>query len=85
MKSGYWQIELDEKDREKTAFSSGNGLRQFTVMPFGMCNAPATFERLMEQVLAGLPITAALVYLDDVLVLGVSFTDHIFNLRQVFQ
>ena len=54
-------------------------------MPFGLCNAPATFERLTEQVLAGLPITVALVYLDDVLVLGVSFTDHVSNLQQVFQ
>ena len=84
LKSGYWQVELDKEDREKTAFSAGNGLWQFTVMPFGLCNAPATFERLMEQVLAGLPITVALVYLDDVLVPGVCFIDHLSNLRQVF-
>ncbi|XP_076300570.1 uncharacterized protein LOC143218888 [Lasioglossum baleicum] len=43
--SGYWQIEMDERDREKTAFSVGEGLWQFRVMPFGLCNAPATFER----------------------------------------
>ena len=47
------------------------------MMPFGLCNAPATFERLMEQILAGLPITVALVYLDDMLVPGVS---HVSNL-----
>ena len=82
LKSGHWQVKLHEEDKEKTAFSAGNGLWQFTVMPFGLCNAPATFERLMEQVLAGLPITVVLVYLDDVLV---SFPDHVFNLRQVFQ
>ena len=57
--------------------SAGIGLWQFTVMPFGLCNAPATFERLMEQVLAGLPITIALVYLDDVLVPGISFPNHV--------
>ena len=50
-----------------------------SVMPFGLCNAPATFERLMEQVLVGLPITVALVYL-DVLVPGVSFLNHVSNL-----
>ena len=85
LKSGYWQVELGEEDKKKTAFSAGNGLWQFTVMPFGLCNAPATFERLMEQVLAGLPITVALVYLDDVLVPGLSFPNHVSNLRQVFQ
>jgi hypothetical protein len=46
LKSGYWQIKVRHEDREKTAFSIGNGLWQFTVMPFGLCNAPATFERL---------------------------------------
>ena len=45
LKSVYWQVELNTEDKEKTAFSSGNGLWQFTVMPFGLCNAPATFER----------------------------------------
>ena len=70
---------------EKTAFSIGTGLWQFTVMPFGLSNAPATFERLMEQVLAGLPLNTALIYLDDVLVAGRTFPEHIANLRVVFQ
>ena len=47
LRSGYWQVELDPQDKEKTAFSLGSGLWQFTVMPFGLANAPATFERLI--------------------------------------
>lgn len=54
-------------------------------MPFGLCNAPATFERLMEQVLVGLPVSVALVYLDDILVPGLAFPQHIANLKVVLQ
>ena len=85
LKSGYWQVGLARGDREKTAFSIGTGLWQFTVMPFGLCNAPATFERLMETVLRGLSWETCLVYLDDVIVLGKSMKDHLKNLEQVFQ
>lgn len=48
LNAGYWQIELDEADRPKTAFNSRRGLYEFRVMPLGLCNAPATFESLME-------------------------------------
>ncbi len=69
-------------NKEKTAFTTGRGLWQFRVMPFGLCNAPATFERLM---LAGLSLSVCLVYLDDVLVPGRTFEEGISNLRTVFQ
>jgi len=85
LKSGYWQVDIDDADREKTAFSVGNGLWQFTVMPFGLCNAPATFERLMERVLSGLHWKTCLVYLDDIIVIGKTFEKHLANLEQVFQ
>jgi len=72
------------EDREKTAFSIGSGLWQFKVMPFGLCNAPATFERLMEKVLQGVLHKICLVYLDDVIVYSKTFTGMLENLREVF-
>jgi len=54
LNSGYWQVELDPIDRQKTAFATRRGLFEFKVITFGLCNDPATFERLMETVLAGL-------------------------------
>lgn len=70
LRSGYWQ---EKSTEEKIAFSTGNGLWQFTVMPIGLCNAPPTFERLMEQVIAGLAWHVAMVYIDDILVFGRTF------------
>ena len=68
--SGYWQVAMNEEDKPKTVFSTGNGLYQFTVMSFGLCNAPATFEWLMEMLLSGLPWEVCLLYLDDIIVHG---------------
>ncbi|GBM33055.1 Retrovirus-related Pol polyprotein from transposon 297 [Araneus ventricosus] len=85
LKSGYWQVEIRPEDREKTAFASGQGLWQFKVMPFGLCNAPATFERLMETVLRGLTSEACLVYLDGIIIVGRTFEEHLNNIRKVFQ
>ena len=76
---------MTEEDKPKTAFSTGNGLYQFTVMSFGLCNAPATFERLMEKVLSGLPWEVCLLYLDDIIVHGREFTEAIERLRTVLQ
>ncbi|GBN25236.1 Retrovirus-related Pol polyprotein from transposon 297 [Araneus ventricosus] len=85
LKSGYWQVEIQPEDKEKTAFTTGQGLWQFKVMPFGLCNAPATFERLMVTVLRGLTSEACLVYLDDIIIVGRTFQEHLNNIRQVFQ
>ena len=82
--SGYWQVGMDPNSQEKTAFTTHAGLYEFTVMPFGLCNAPATFQRLMEGVLVGLAREKCLIYLDDVLVIGQTFSEHLSNLREVF-
>ncbi len=84
LKSGHWQVEMDESDKEKTAFSIGEWLWQFLVMPFGLCNVPATFERLIEHVLMGLPWNVGLVYLDDIIVHAKSFDDELSRLSEVF-
>ena len=83
--SGYWQVEVEDSDHPKTAFYTAEGLFQFRVMPFGLCNAPATFQRLMDLVLSGLQWSHCLVYLDDVIVLGRSFKEHLAHLQSVFQ
>ena len=83
--SGYWQLMLDPADKEKTAFVTQQGLFQFRVLPFGLCNAPATFERLMESVLAGLNFETCLLYLDDIIVFSDTFEKHIDGLEKVLQ
>ncbi|KAK2894334.1 hypothetical protein Q8A73_016818, partial [Channa argus] len=84
LRSGYWQVELAPEARSKTAFTIEQGLWQFKVMPFGLCNAPATFERLMERVLKDIPRSRYVVYLDDLLVHAKGFEDAINNLAGVF-
>ena len=71
-------------DKEKTAFTTGSGLYEFNVMPFGLCNAPSTFGRLMELVLAGLHWKTCLLYLDDILIYAQTFEEHTARLSEVF-
>jgi hypothetical protein len=85
VKSRYLQVDVHLDALEKTAFSTGQGLWQFTVKPFGHCNALATFERLMETVLRGLTYDSRIVYLDDVIVIGHMFKEHLLNSWKVFQ
>ena len=81
--SGYWQVEMDVADREKTAFVTQGGLYKLTVMPFGLVNAPATFKRLMERVLRGIAWSECLVYLDDILVFVPDFGTMLARLESV--
>ena len=74
---------MEGSSQEKTAFVTHSGLYEFKKMPFGLVNAPATFQRLMEIVLVGLARTGCHVYLDDVLVFGKTLEEHNQNLREV--
>ena len=85
LQSGYWQVGVKEEDKTKTAFTSRSGLFEFNVLPFGLCNAPATFQRLMERVLRGLQWKEALLYLDDIIVHGDTFEAALTNLCQVME
>ncbi|KAL5966000.1 Transposon Ty3-I Gag-Pol polyprotein, partial [Taenia solium] len=83
LKSGYWQVEVAETDREKTAFIVPNGLYEFQTMPFGLCNAAATFQRLMQTALMGLFPKSCIICLDDILVFGRDMQEHNANLKLV--
>lgn len=76
LKSGYWQMLVDPADVSKTAFVTPDGLFEFLRLPFGLNNAPSTFQRLMDRVLANLKWQMCLVYLDDILIFGRSFEEH---------
>ncbi|UYV80104.1 hypothetical protein LAZ67_18001713 [Cordylochernes scorpioides] len=82
---GYWQVEVEERDKEKTAFTTAHGLYEFNVMPFGLCNAPATFERNMENMLGNLRWQICLCYLDDVIIYSPDFPTHLKRLEAVFR
>ena len=70
--TGKWKSK--EEDRPMTAFSTRDGLFEFKVMPFGLCNAPATCQRLMDMVLAGVKWSSCLVYMDDIVIMGKTFS-----------
>ena len=70
LSAGNWQVEVDPENKQKTALVTRRGLFEFSAMPFGLCNAPATFERLMETVLMGLHWQICLIYIDDITVFG---------------
>jgi len=82
--SGYWQVAMEAESKEKTAFTTHVGLFEWNVLPFGLCNAPATFCRMMEMVLADIVWKNCLVYLDDVIAFGDSFRNALNSLRAVF-
>ncbi|BHF73105.1 hypothetical protein SprV_0401618000 [Sparganum proliferum] len=85
LKSGYWQVGTHPNDRHKTAFTVPQGLFEFQTLLFGLCNAAATFQRLIYHVLRHLIPYKCLVYLDDIIVFGCSTEEHNSNLREVLE
>lgn len=83
--SGFHQIQLAEEDTEKTAFSVNGGKYEFTRMPFGLKNAPATFQRVMDCILRDLIGVCCFVYMDDIIIFSSSLQEHKKNLAQVLK
>ena len=79
--SGFHKIPMDSESRAKTAFSTPYSHLEFTRMPFGLKNAPATFQKLMDRVLSGLQGIELFVYMDDIVIYGKSLEDHASKLR----
>ena len=83
LQSGYWQLEMHPKDRHKTAFITKYGLFEYSKLPFGLCNAPGTFQRCMELIFQGLQWKTVLIYLDDIIVFSSRFDEHMQRLGEV--
>ena len=85
-KSGFWQVKMAPGSQQYTAFTVGNlGFYEFTHMPFGLCNAPMTFQHLMQNTLEELNLTYCIIYLDDVIVFGCLEKEHLEHLHVVFE
>jgi hypothetical protein len=82
---GYWQIEVDPSDRDKTTFTSHRGLFRFKRMPFGLMTAPATFQRAVDVILSTVRFQCALSYLDDIFVYSATFEQHMKDVAVVLR
>ena len=85
LRSGYHQVEMDSEDSDKTTFMTRRGTFRLKVMPFGLCNAPATFQRLMNIAMAGLDPEVWLVYRDDIIVHSPDLDSHLQRLERLFE
>lgn len=85
LRSGYYQVPIAKEDRFKTAFKTRHGLYEFNVMPFGLCNAPATFMRLMNNTFQDMLDEFLVIYIDDLLIFSKHAKDHLTHVRLVLQ
>ena len=86
LKSGFWQVKMAEESRQYTTFMVGSmGVYEFLCMPYGLCNAPAMFQHLMQNCLGELNLMYALIYLDDVIVYSKTEEEHLVRLRAVLE
>ena len=84
LSKGYWQVPMDEKAVPISAFVTSFGHFQWKYMPFGLRNAPATFQRLVQKVLLGLDALSA-AYLDDIIIFSNSWHEHLCHIKDVLQ
>ena len=85
MNSGFWQVPMDEESKQYTAFTLGSmGLYECESMPFGLCYAPPTFQRLMQNCLGELNLSYCLIYLDDVIVFSDMPDEHLQRMHVIF-
>ncbi|KAL5020629.1 hypothetical protein ScPMuIL_002291, partial [Solemya velum] len=85
LRSGYWQVEMEESSKPYTAFSVGNKIFEFNKMGFGLCNGPSTFQRLMEKCMGDMHLRECLIFLDDILIFSKTFEEHLDRLNVVFE
>jgi hypothetical protein len=83
--SGFWQVRVRDQDIHKTAFQTPGGLMEWVAMPFGLCNAPSTFQRMMNDILRDFLHKFVTVYLDDVCVYSRTMEEHLEHMRLVLQ
>ena len=81
--AGYWQIEIEEEDKDKTAFVTHHELFRFKRMSFGLRNAPSTFQRTIDIILATAKWQYAIVYLDDIIIFSNSVEEHLVHVSKV--
>jgi len=84
MKAGYYQVAIEENHKERTAFTLGPlGFWEFNKLPFGCSNSPATFERIVEEILGEYNMTICIIYLDDLIIFSSTFEEHLERLNLV--
>jgi hypothetical protein len=86
MKSGYHQVEVEESHKQRTTFTVGPlGFYEFNRLPFGLVNSPATYQRLMEEILGDLHLDICFIYLDDMIIFSKTYEEHFDRIQSVLQ